>query len=69
MKAVYKDEEGNSVIVGINPAWEPSKAAQVSVPKGVPYKLFEDSSPVPTDFSNPDGYGDPEGYWAEHEGT
>lgn len=44
--------------------------ARKDVPQGTPYKFVDGSiERSSVSFETPDGYGDPEGYWAEHEGT
>jgi hypothetical protein len=51
--------------------------ARKDVPQGIPYKIVDLADIEPTisdrtfraaweaDFATPDGYGDPDGYWAE----
>ena len=74
MKIIFAKPDGGVAI--IHPTGELSieVVARKDVPQGVPYKIIEDSA-VPTDrtFRNawvaepfePDGYGDPDGYWRE----
>lgn len=65
MKALYKDEE-TIVTVGLAPELPPETAARICVPQGVAYRIIEDDvDRASVSFDTPDGYGDPEGYWAE----
>jgi hypothetical protein len=74
MKVIYATPTGGVAIIHPTGEMPVEMVARKDVPQGVPYKIVEDSA-VPTDrtFRNaweaepfePDGYGDPEGYWAE----
>jgi hypothetical protein len=74
MKIIFTNAEGGLSIIHPTGELPVEDVARKDVPQGVPYKIVEDSA-VPTDrtFRNawvaepfePDGYGDPEGYWAE----
>jgi len=74
MKVIYATPTGGVAIIHPTGELPIEVIARKDVPQGVPYKFVEDSS-IPTDrtFRNawvaepfePDGLGDPEGYWAE----
>ena len=74
MKVIYATSTGGVAIIHPTGELPIEVVARKDVPQGVPYKIIEDSA-VPTDrtFRNawvaepfePDGYGDPDGYWRE----
>lgn len=74
MKIIFTNAEGGVAILIPTGEVPIEVVARKDVPQGVPYKFVEDSD-IPTDrtFRNaweaepfePDGYGDPDGYWAE----
>jgi len=73
MRVIYQNGDGVSILIptGELPV---EVVARKDVPQGVPYKIVEDSE-VPDDRTfraaweaeefEPDGYGDPDGYWEE----
>ena len=81
MLIIYKDTDkaGSPRCCVVNPsgALPVEIVARKDVPQGVPYKIvppeaipsdreFRDAWEV--DIDVPDGYGDPDGYWAEQNG-
>jgi hypothetical protein len=74
MKIIFAKPDGGVAIIHSTGELPIEVVARKDVPQGVPYKFVEDSA-VPTDrtFRNawvaepfePDGYGDPDGYWRE----
>ena len=74
MKIIYATPTGGVAIIHPTGELPIDVVARKDVPQGVPYKIIEDSA-VPTDrtFRNawvaepfePDGHGDPDGYWRE----
>jgi len=74
MKVIFATPTGGVAIIHPTGELPIEVVARKDVPQGVPYKIIEDSA-VPTDrtFRNawvaepfePDGYGDPDGYWSE----
>lgn len=76
MKIIFPFNDGIGVI---HPAPESGlsieEIARKDCPQGAPYKLINDSdipedrtfrSAWEADFSEPDGYGDPEGWWVDY---
>jgi hypothetical protein len=74
MKIIFTNAEGGLSIIHPTDELPVEDVARKDVPQGVPYKFISEAD-IPTDrtFRNaweaepfePDGYGDPEGYWAE----
>lgn len=74
MKVIYAKPDGGVAILIPTGELPIEEVARKDVPQGVPYKIIEDSA-VPTDRTfrdawvaepfEPDGYGDPDGYWAD----
>lgn len=74
MKIIFTNAEGGVAILVPTGELPIEVVARKDVPQGVPYK-FINAADVPTDrtFRNawvaepfePDGYGDPDGYWRE----
>ena len=74
-RVIYQNGDGVSILIptGELPV---EVVARKDVPQGVPYKIVEDTE-VPDDRTfraaweaeefTPEGFGDPEGYWAEKE--
>jgi hypothetical protein len=67
MKIAYQENNGITVIYP-NQDWDINVVARKDVPQGVAYKIVaNDVDMAALDFTTPDGYGDPEGYWAEQQ--
>jgi len=69
MIIIYKNDVGTAIIY---PSSEcgltVEQIAKKDVPQGVAYRIVENDSDVDAiSFDTPDGYGDPEGYWAKQE--
>lgn len=74
MRIIFPFLETIGVLIPATNELTIEEIARKDVPQGVPYKIISDDS-IPADrifreaweadFSEPDGYGDPEGYWAE----
>jgi hypothetical protein len=74
MKIIFTNAEGGLSIIHPTGELPVEDVARKDVPQGVPYKFISEAD-IPTDrtFRNaweaepfePDGYGDPEGYWAD----
>lgn len=75
---IYPNADGGVALVLPTGELPIEVVARKDVPQGVPYKMIE-AAVVPADrefrgaweadFSQPDGYGDPDGYWAEQKGA
>lgn len=73
-KIIFEDSSGGIVVLHPTGEVPIDVVARKDVPQDTPYKII-DVADVPTDrtfraaweadLSQPDGYGDPEGYWAE----
>jgi hypothetical protein len=76
MKIVYITPNGGIAIIHPTGELPIQDVARKDVPQGVAYKFINDDE-IPSDrtFRNawvaeafePDGYGDPQGYWAEKQ--
>ena len=76
MRIIYKTPENTVAILIPSGELPIETVARKDVPQGVGYKIVEDAD-IPSDRTfreaweaeefTPDGFGDPDGYWAEKE--
>lgn len=75
-RIIYPNADGLSVVIPIpDCGLSIDQIARKDVPQGIPYRIVA-AVDIPedrtfraaweADFSDPDGYGDPAGYWADY---